>query len=150
MSQGRGQPERFGTRPPPLQWDGVGLGTDPPAAKPGAWSALASPHLLWVCVLCTLGGAGDLRWLHRGSLDCGLWLVLGGKAMETSLTSVLLSQEAVTLHRVCLMCRNCCSSARSPSHTADGSWAVCTVVLRGEVATPGPGALAVRCPHTTW
>ena len=47
--------------PPPLQWDGVGLGTDPPAAKPGSWSALECPHLLWACVLCTRGGAADLR-----------------------------------------------------------------------------------------
>ena len=63
--------------PLPLQWDGVGLGTDSLAANPGAWPALASPHLLWVCVLCMWGGAGDLRWLHRASLDCGLWPVLG-------------------------------------------------------------------------
>lgn len=60
MSRGRDQPERFGTHthppappPPRLQWDGVGLGTDPPAAKPGSWSALECPHLLWACVLCT-------------------------------------------------------------------------------------------------
>ena len=48
--------------------------------------------------------------------------------METSFTSVL-SREAVTLVRVCPVWRNC-SSAGSPSHTEDGNWAVCTVVLR--------------------
>lgn len=142
----------LGHAPPPpaaaVGWSGLG---DRPASSQ-AWGLVCpgeSPSALGLCPLYVGWG-----WLYQVASQSvpGLWTVAGpgGEAMETSLTSVLLSREAVTLGRVCPGCCNCCPSTRSPSHTADGSWAVCTVVLRGEVATPAPRALAVRCPHTTW
>lgn len=129
------------TPPPPraaaVGWSGLG---DRPASSQ-AWGLVCpgeSPSALGLCPLYVGWG-----WLYQVASQSvpGLWTVAGpgGEAMETSLTSVLLSREAVTLGRVCPGCRNCCPSTRSPSHTADGSWAVCTVVLRVKWPPLPPG-----------